>query len=218
MASNTMACYSAPKPPLSHSPTPFSANADDEPSVALWDSDDIVKHEAAHSFMNFHKSLEADWQASQLEDKDIDYDQPPFTQKLTITPVSIKPEPMDIPMDVAIDLSDDDNDPTIIDAPFVATTRSTTLTGQKWTIIINPPQGNETEWGTKILFEVEVLQLLWDVVYKHKIPVIVQSGDPIHTIIIHAYNPVTGYPEDCRVAGRVHVCQDFNDLQTNSVL
>ncbi|KAF9243715.1 hypothetical protein BU15DRAFT_59594, partial [Melanogaster broomeanus] len=37
-------------------------------------------------------------------------------------------------------------------------------------------------WGTKSSFEVEVLQLLWDVIYKHKVPASVQSDDPIHTV------------------------------------
>ncbi|KAF9232867.1 hypothetical protein BU15DRAFT_67075 [Melanogaster broomeanus] len=144
--------------------------------------------------------------------------------------MSVKAEPMDIPVDVTNDFSDSDDDPIIIDAPPVATTRSTTLAGRKRTTTICPrtkppsvddrtggecstrkvkynnshlPQGATTDnkwrgtliptyakwngmlnicWGTKSSFEVEVLQLLWDVIYKHKVPASVQSDDPIHTV------------------------------------
>ncbi|KAF9218582.1 hypothetical protein BS17DRAFT_883361 [Gyrodon lividus] len=157
--------------------------------------------------------------------------------------MSVKAEPMDIPVDVTNNFSDSDDDLIIINAPPVATTRSTMLAGRKWTTTIvqtadhgnmpsskrpqtkpplvndriggecstrkvkynnsHLPQGATTDnkwcgtlipmyakwngmlnicWGTKSSFEVEVLQLLWDVIYKHKVPVSVQSDDPIHTI------------------------------------
>ncbi|KAF8442224.1 hypothetical protein L210DRAFT_3742309 [Boletus edulis BED1] len=37
-------------------------------------------------------------------------------------------------------------------------------------------------WGTKSSSEVEVLQLLWNVIYKDKIPATVQSDESIHTV------------------------------------
>ncbi|KAF9234981.1 hypothetical protein BU15DRAFT_65276 [Melanogaster broomeanus] len=132
--SKTTASSSAPKPPPSRSPTPLSA--EDEPPAVLLDDDDAVEREAAHLLMNLHKSPAADWQISQSKDKDIDYGQPPFTQKPTIAPMSVKAEPMDIPVDVTNDFSDSDDDPIIIDTPPVATTRSTTLAGRKRTTTI----------------------------------------------------------------------------------
>ncbi|KIJ09957.1 hypothetical protein PAXINDRAFT_157760 [Paxillus involutus ATCC 200175] len=61
------------------------------------------------------------------------------------------------------------------------------MTDNKWcgTLIPMYAKWNGTLnicWGTKSSFEVKVLQLLWDVIYKHKIPASVQSDDPIHTV------------------------------------
>ncbi|KAF9224647.1 hypothetical protein BS17DRAFT_808271 [Gyrodon lividus] len=237
----TTASSSAPKPPPSCSPTPLSA--EDEPPAVLLDDNDAVQREAAHLLMNLHKSPAADWQISQSKDKDIDYGQPPFTQKPTIAPMSVKAEPMDIPVDVTNNFSDSDDDLIIINAPPVATTRSTMLTGRKRTTTIvqaadhgdmpsskcprtkppsvddrtggecstrkvkynnsHLPQGVRMDnqwhgtliptyakwnrmlnicWGTKSSFEVEVLQLLWDVIYKHKVPASIQSDDLIHAV------------------------------------
>ncbi|KAF8451036.1 hypothetical protein L210DRAFT_3640033 [Boletus edulis BED1] len=51
------------------------------------------------------------------------------------------------------------------------------LTYAKWNGMLN------VCWGTKSSSEVEVLQLLWNVIYKDKIPATVQSDESIHTII-----------------------------------
>ncbi|KAF9221555.1 hypothetical protein BS17DRAFT_768531 [Gyrodon lividus] len=104
----TTASSSAPKPPPSHSSTRLSA--EDEPPAVLLDDDDAVECKAAHLLMNLHKSPAADWQISQSKDKDIDYGQPPFTQKPTIAPMSVKAEPMDIPVDVTNDFSGSNDD------------------------------------------------------------------------------------------------------------
>ncbi|KAI9570939.1 hypothetical protein HD554DRAFT_2037129 [Boletus coccyginus] len=37
-------------------------------------------------------------------------------------------------------------------------------------------------WSTKSSYEVEVLQLLWDIIYKHRIPTIIQRDDAIYTM------------------------------------
>ncbi|KAF8433357.1 hypothetical protein L210DRAFT_795800, partial [Boletus edulis BED1] len=50
------------------------------------------------------------------------------------------------------------------------------LTYAKWNGMLN------VCWGTKSSSEVEVLQLLWNVIYKDKIPATVQSDKSIHTI------------------------------------
>ncbi|KIJ13944.1 hypothetical protein PAXINDRAFT_13268 [Paxillus involutus ATCC 200175] len=109
---------SALKPPPSCSPTPLSVNAEDNPPVLLLDKDDTIKCEAVQSLMNLHKMFTRDlW----LNVKDVDYGQPLFTQKPTVSGSSIvvKAEPVDIPMDIMIDqfnsASEREDDPIIID-------------------------------------------------------------------------------------------------------
>jgi len=91
------------------------------------------------------------------------------------------------------------------------------LTYAKWNGMLN------TCWGIKTSPEVEVLQYLWDIVYKCKIPTIVQSNNVIHTIVsatqlpcmICAHTATAGYSEDHRVAQRICVRWYLHGLQPN---
>ncbi|KAI9458297.1 hypothetical protein HD554DRAFT_2042125 [Boletus coccyginus] len=230
---------SAPKPPPSRSPTPSSVGPEDELPAVLLDDDDTVEREAAHSLMNLHQL------PPPSKDKDIDFSQPPFTQIPRATP--IKAEPVDVPMDVAIAISDSGDDPIIIDNDFknvppsrsapVAIARSSTsrkrtttlvadhsdapsskrsrtkpasqdgtaienvkkvkynnshlplgaMTDNKWRGVLIPTYAKwngmlSVCWGTKSSYEVEVLQLLWDIIYKRRIPAIIQCDDAIYTV------------------------------------
>ncbi|KIK91322.1 hypothetical protein PAXRUDRAFT_798024, partial [Paxillus rubicundulus Ve08.2h10] len=60
------------------------------------------------------------------------------------------------------------------------------ITGNKWCSVLVPTYAKWNSmlnicWGTKNSQEIEVLQLLWDVVYKHTIPAMIQGDDPIYT-------------------------------------
>lgn len=62
------------------------------------------------------------------------------------------------------------------------------MTDNKWRGVLIPTYAKwngmlSVCWGTKSSYEVEVLQLLWDIIYKRRIPAIIQRDDAIYTVV-----------------------------------